>query len=74
MPLYEFRCSVCGVEREFTFSAHSREFQSFAVEQLSSGRHPCQVADCDGMLARQWNPPAIGRVPGAGGSPSRGSR
>lgn len=65
MPEYVFECTVCGehLVREFAADDVPSKFVSWC------GKH-----SVDAPCVRRWSAPAIGRVDGAGGSPSRGSK
>lgn len=65
MPMYEYVCDECGS----VLTLSLRPAHPFS----ESHDNPETTMKCDGRFHRRWSAPAIGRVPGGGGSPSRGS-
>lgn len=58
----DYKCAVCGFLLE-------REFQGMTLPPRVD--EYCECIDDVSTYLRVWSPPSIGRVPDAGGSPSR---
>jgi len=64
MPVYAFKCDSCGVVLDF-----ERRLADAAVPILKR----CELCNTYSQHYRSYRAPAIGRVGGAGDSPSRKS-
>ena len=61
-----FRCEACGMSGLYSLPLRVEGCD----RRFSQGPREPDVL-CGGALVRVWTAPSIGRVPGAGGSPSR---
>lgn len=73
MPTVEYRCDQCDCEHTEFYSIHEEMPEELDCRRLNESQ--CVHLDCTGTRKRVWagRSPSIGQVPGAGGSPSRGS-